>query len=240
VDIIIGCSLQRSDTLDALEIMCRFLAYNTNAYVVRSSVSFAEDSDVCGASMIVKCADGNPRLLIRILSRIFAGIDVLARRQIKSVRQDDILKNLAKNFLNQIRSYQNVGLKLYENVNVAGNYMARELYNKRISSDCVFSIKIPEPKEEDCERRELIMSAIKYGVLKPNDVSKINYGAKATLGGLYHLSYIFCPLFRIQPRVGKAVAFQTMKRRMKDVNNRKKKDVGSNGQLMFDFFKEDV
>lgn len=53
VDIIIGCSLQRSDTHDALEIMCRFLAYNTNAYVVRSSVSFAEDSDICGASMIV-------------------------------------------------------------------------------------------------------------------------------------------------------------------------------------------
>ena len=53
VDIIIGCSLQRSDSQDALEIMCRFLAYNTNAYVVRSSVSFAEDSEVCGASMIV-------------------------------------------------------------------------------------------------------------------------------------------------------------------------------------------
>lgn len=52
-DIIIGCSLQRSDTHDALEIMCRFLAYNTNAYVIRSSVSFAEDSTVCGASMIV-------------------------------------------------------------------------------------------------------------------------------------------------------------------------------------------
>jgi len=53
VDIIIGCSLQRSDTHDALEIMCRFLAYNTNAYVIRSSVSFAEDSTVCGASMVV-------------------------------------------------------------------------------------------------------------------------------------------------------------------------------------------
>ena len=33
--------------------MCRFLAYNTNAYVLRSSVSFAEDSDICGGSMIV-------------------------------------------------------------------------------------------------------------------------------------------------------------------------------------------
>ena len=53
VDIIIGCSLQRSDSHDAIETMCRFLAYNTNAYVVRSSVSFAEDSEICGASMVV-------------------------------------------------------------------------------------------------------------------------------------------------------------------------------------------
>ena len=53
VDIIIGCSLQRSDSHSAIEIMCRNLAYNTNAYVLRSSVSFAEDSDICGASMVV-------------------------------------------------------------------------------------------------------------------------------------------------------------------------------------------
>ncbi len=53
VDIIIGCSLQRSDTHTAIETMCRFLAYNTNAYVLRSSVSFDESSDICGASMAV-------------------------------------------------------------------------------------------------------------------------------------------------------------------------------------------
>lgn len=53
VDIIIGCSLQRSDSHDAIETMCRFLAYNTNAYVLRSSVSFDESSDICGASMVV-------------------------------------------------------------------------------------------------------------------------------------------------------------------------------------------
>ena len=53
VDVIIGCSLQRSDSHDAIEIMCRFLAYNTNAYVLRSSVSFGEQSTVCGASMAV-------------------------------------------------------------------------------------------------------------------------------------------------------------------------------------------
>ncbi len=53
VDIIIGNSLQRSDSHDAIEIMCRFLAYNTNAHVIRSSVSFDENSDICGASMVV-------------------------------------------------------------------------------------------------------------------------------------------------------------------------------------------
>ncbi len=53
VDVIIGCSLQRSDSHDAIETMCRFLAYNTNAYVLRSSVSFSEDSEICGASMVV-------------------------------------------------------------------------------------------------------------------------------------------------------------------------------------------
>ncbi|MBQ2943046.1 MAG: hypothetical protein IJD97_12510 [Clostridia bacterium] len=52
-DIIIGCSHQRSDTHEALSIMSKFLAYNTNAYVVRSSVSMDEESTVGGGSMVV-------------------------------------------------------------------------------------------------------------------------------------------------------------------------------------------
>lgn len=191
-----------------------------------------------GASMIVKCADGNPRLLIRILSRIFAGKKIQTKRKIPSVRQDEVLTILGKNFLNQIRSYQNVGLKLFENVRIAGHYMASELYDKPISSDCVFSIRIPEPRADDLARRELIKSAIKYGVIKPNDISKINYGAEATLEGLYHLSYIFCPLFRIQPRVGKAVSFQTMEQRIniKNKSLKRKKGINANVQMTFDLF----
>ena len=52
-DIIIACSHQRSDTHDALEMMSKFCAYNTNAYVVRSSVSLGKDSPFGGCSMIV-------------------------------------------------------------------------------------------------------------------------------------------------------------------------------------------
>ena len=53
VDVIIGCSHQRSDLHSALETMSKFCAYNTNAYVVRASVSMDESSDIGGASMIV-------------------------------------------------------------------------------------------------------------------------------------------------------------------------------------------
>ncbi|MBR4960482.1 MAG: hypothetical protein IKY52_06265 [Clostridia bacterium] len=67
VDIIIGCSLQRSDTHEALEIMGRFLAYNTNAYVVRASVSLDGSPDICGSSMIVTPTG---KMLVNMKSRV--------------------------------------------------------------------------------------------------------------------------------------------------------------------------
>ena len=67
VDVIIGCSHQRSDTHDALEIMSRFIAYNTNAYVVRASVSMDETSNIGGASMIV-APDG--KVLTNLYSQV--------------------------------------------------------------------------------------------------------------------------------------------------------------------------
>lgn len=53
LDFIIGCSHQRSDTHLALEIMTQHLAYNTNAYVLRASVSVDENSNIGGGSMVV-------------------------------------------------------------------------------------------------------------------------------------------------------------------------------------------
>lgn len=52
-DVIIGCSHQRTDTHTALSIINRFLAYNTNAYLVRSAVSLGETAEICGCSCAV-------------------------------------------------------------------------------------------------------------------------------------------------------------------------------------------
>ncbi len=67
VDIVIGCSHQRSDTHLALGIMSQNLAYNTNAYVIRASVSMDESSDIGGASMIVA---PNGEILLNMKSRV--------------------------------------------------------------------------------------------------------------------------------------------------------------------------
>ena len=71
VDIIIGCSHQRTDTHEALSIINRFLCYQTNAYLVRASVSLGEDSGVCGCSMIV-----SPRgeELVNLKNRVGLGV----------------------------------------------------------------------------------------------------------------------------------------------------------------------
>ena len=53
LDVIISCSHQRSDTHEALKILSQFLAYNTNAYVIRASVSMDVHSNIGGASMVV-------------------------------------------------------------------------------------------------------------------------------------------------------------------------------------------
>lgn len=53
VDIIIGCSHQRTDTHRALSIINQFAAYHTNAYLVRASVSMGEASAVGGCSCVI-------------------------------------------------------------------------------------------------------------------------------------------------------------------------------------------
>ena len=67
VDIIIGCSHQRTDTHEVLSIINRFLCYNTNAYLVRSSVSLGESSNICGCSSII-APDG--KVIVDMKSKI--------------------------------------------------------------------------------------------------------------------------------------------------------------------------
>ena len=71
VDIVIGCALQRTDTHEALSIINKFLCYNTNAYLIRSSVSLGDESKLCGCSMVVA---PNGKTLLNMESRAGLGV----------------------------------------------------------------------------------------------------------------------------------------------------------------------
>ena len=71
-DIIIGCSQQRSDPHDVSEMMTKFAAYNTNAYVVRASVCMNENGTIGGASMVV-----SPRGEVLMNLRSQVGMDTV-------------------------------------------------------------------------------------------------------------------------------------------------------------------
>ena len=71
VDILIGCALQRTDTHEALSIINKFLCYNTNAYLVRASVSLGDESKLCGCSMVV-APDG--KTLLNMESKAGLGV----------------------------------------------------------------------------------------------------------------------------------------------------------------------
>jgi len=74
VDVIIGCSLQRTDTHEALSVIGKFLSYQTNAYLVRASVSLGEDSPLCGSSMIVTPTGEE---LVNMKSRVGIGVAMI-------------------------------------------------------------------------------------------------------------------------------------------------------------------
>lgn len=67
VDIIIGCAQQKSDRLDIAETFSRFLAYNCNAFVLRSGVSLNDGSLLAGGSMVVS-PDGH--ILVNLEEKI--------------------------------------------------------------------------------------------------------------------------------------------------------------------------
>lgn len=71
IDVIIGCSHQRTDTHEALSIINRFLCYNTNAYLVRASVSLGEESEICGCSSVIS-PDGS--VIVDMKSSVGLGI----------------------------------------------------------------------------------------------------------------------------------------------------------------------
>ncbi len=69
-DFVIGCSHQRSDPFEMSELFSAFCAFNTNAYVVRASVSMGESSPVGGGSLV---ASPEGKILLQMKNEVGLG-----------------------------------------------------------------------------------------------------------------------------------------------------------------------
>ena len=182
---------------------------------IRGTLLLRENKDVCignrkssiysGGKVVLRCAENNPRMFIRIINSMLRYIKEGDQPLVGVKKQEEVLVDLARNFHNQIKSYQVVGPALYRLVETIGKRFQCELYEKPLTGDVLQSVEVDEKYLSEAKNVKLIKAAIQYGVFRPNDVSRVNYGSGAKLEGVYHLSYSFCPLFRLQPRMGKAI-----------------------------------
>ncbi len=216
---------------------------------IRGTLLLRENKDVCighkkssiysGGKVVLRCAENNPRMFIRIINSMLRYIKEGAQPLVGVKKQEEVLVDLARNFHNQIKSYQVVGPDLYRLVETIGKRFQRELYEKPLTGDVLQSIEIDEKYLSDYKNVKLIRAAIQYGVFYPNDVSRINYGSDAKLEGTYHLSYSFCPLFRLQPRMGKAINMEDILLPRKQSRHEGSKSL-LNEQLTFEFEEDGV
>ena len=171
-----------------------------------------------GSKMVIRCADNNPRRLIRLFNMLFIKIressllssfEELSQLTIKPATQNKVLESFAEMTLNQVRSLEKVGPSLYDLLMKIGQYMQYDLHEKLLATDQVCSIEIDHNVTN--EDWDLIQVAIGQGLLFSNTPDSVNYGVSAVRSGKYHLAYVLAPHFRLLPRKGKSVKLRTLK-----------------------------
>lgn len=153
-----------------------------------------------GATTVVRCADGNPRRLLRILNRFWleGGKDKNGRlKKLSSKEQESILKQFSKSTLLQVKSEPGIGPELHQLLEVIGRYMRDRLYNAPLTTDQVTSIVVD--LQIDDKYVMAVERAVALGLLypnrNPNDPDHI-----PRKGGKFHLAYVLAPHFGVLPR----------------------------------------
>lgn len=171
-----------------------------------------------GARMAIRCADGNPRQLIRIFNSLLMLRSnkqkwLMARRRkapwISSKDQTRAMRALSASTLNQVRSLPDVGPDLHTFLCMLGDYMRVNLYEKPLTTDQITSVTIDDTISE--VDWKLVRVAVGHGLLHPN-VGLGNPDEMPWREGTFHLAYALAPRFFLLPRRGKSVKLTTVKK----------------------------
>jgi hypothetical protein len=160
-----------------------------------------------GASMAIRCGDGNPRRLIRIFNSFLLKVKWSdrggKRKQLLLLprEQTRALTALSASTLTRIQSEPNVGPKLYQFLKLIGEFMQFQLLKKPLGTDQISSIET-DARMTDTDWL-LVQRSVGLGLLYPN-ISANNPDEMPEREGTFRLAFILAPYFRILPRRGKS------------------------------------
>lgn len=162
-----------------------------------------------GELMVVRCADGNPRRLMRIINSLMQRVSVNAESgalvlPIDSRVQNEVLERIARDTLNRTQSEPPHGDVTATYLTAVGNYMRWAFTSspRRIGTDQVTSIEIHE--EDGSIAQQFIKQAIQLSLMIPAKGVSLKTGNDLCVGE-FHLAFLFAPLFRILPRRNESI-----------------------------------
>lgn len=185
-----------------------------------------------GARMAIRCADDNPRHLIRIFNALLMLLfnkqrwRKRGRRKASWISPEDqtrAMRSLSATTLNQYRSFPEVGPELHEFLRMLGEFMHAALYDRPLTTDQVTSVSIDGTVSE--KDWKLMCVAVGHGLLHPN-VGSGHPDEMPWREGTFHLAYALAPHFLLLPRRGKAAKLSTIQKFHRMTPKQKKAFVG--------------
>ncbi len=161
----------------------------------------------CGEAMIVRCADGNARRLMRLLNALSKNLvassnaGLPARYPLDAGIQNEVLESIARDTLSRVQSEPPHGIRTYKYMTAIGTFMQRTFASRRLGSDFISSIEIRADDGSDLQ--DFVKQAVQLSLLTPARTNSHN-GANGPCEGVFHLAFLFAPLFGLLPRRNKA------------------------------------
>jgi hypothetical protein len=161
-----------------------------------------------GTQLFVRCADGNPRRIIRLfkmmLDRAPAGLRRRAERgepMIPASIQTEVLISFSAEALFRARSEEHFGFDVFRLIQAFGEFANASTHAPRITTDAVTTVRV-DPLVTD-RVWAAVTKACDLGLLYANVTWK-NPDQWPTRSGFFHLAYVLAPHFRVLPRRGRS------------------------------------
>ncbi|MCM2296602.1 hypothetical protein [Rhodoferax sp.] len=160
-----------------------------------------------GEQMVVRCCDGNPRRLVRVINLLVqraVRLDGKIHLPIDPAIQNEVLEETARDVLARTPSEPPFGDLTAKYINAIGAYMGWLFSSsqRRLGSDQVTSVTIKAADGEDAQH--FIKQAIQLSLMTPSNNVPMKTPDQVCEGD-FHLAFLFAPLFKILPRRNEVV-----------------------------------